>query len=475
MLLEELAAAVDVPIGIRVSAPEYIEGGLDTDEVADWVETLASDADLAYVHVSRSVYTDAYSLSTQVADMTLEPSEYRSSAALLRTRLGGIPVIDVCRVETLAQAEGILERGGADMVGMVRALIANPRLPGPLAGRSEDGRAEPSCIYINQGCLGAIELGATIACSVNPEVGEEAEWARIRELNVASRRVLVVGAGVAGLEASASAALRGHHVTLVERSLEPGGALLLAARMPRREKFRTLVGELVDRARGSGVRFETGSRMTAKDAVAGDWDVIILATGGEASREPSSMAAGTTASGWSIEEAIDQDVRGRHIAVLDQTGDWVAPDLAADLSNRGAEVELVTPGEIVASNVTMYSRLALLERLKHAGVNVRVSARLVPARHGVEIRSDHNRDRVRMSRLDAIVSVQPRRANDSLVRDLRELGYANDVYLVGDAWSPRGLLEAVREGRLAALAVGIPSDRLAHLAGYRPPILHGSN
>src|SRR5262249_7710682 len=148
------------------------------------------------------------------------------------------PVIVTGRIVTPAQAEEVLRSGAADLVGMTRALIADPEMPRKAReGRLGDIRV---CMGSGEGCIDRLYFGMPIGCVQNPVIGREREWSALAPTD-AARQVTVVGGGPAGMEAARVLAERGHRVTLLERADELGGALRIAARAPGWEAYASAV------------------------------------------------------------------------------------------------------------------------------------------------------------------------------------------------------------------------------------------
>src|SRR5262249_15690169 len=166
-------------------------------------------------------------------------------AALTKTVVR-VPVIVAGRMVTAEQAEAALTSGVCDLVGMTRALIADPEMPKKVAeGRRDDVRV---CVGASEGCIGRLRQGKAITCVQNPAIGREAELLQIHPA-ATRRRVVVVGGGVAGLEAARVAALRGHETILLEASEAVGGQVLAVACAPKREDYANIPAWLPGQAK----------------------------------------------------------------------------------------------------------------------------------------------------------------------------------------------------------------------------------
>ncbi len=444
-------AAPSLPVGLRVSADEFLEGGLRPDDVIEAVSVVRAEHPLAYVHVSHSAYHGSWSLSTQIADMSFPHAPFRHHARQFTDALPGLPVIAVCRLDSLEEAAELIADGDADLVALARPHIADPHL----VRKAVEGRSHEvtSCLACNQGCIGRLEQSLPISCVVNPEVGAEDEWkeawATLAERP--TRRVLVVGGGPAGLQAAVAADRAGHRVTLAESSAQLGGQIAGAAKVPGRERLSLLVDDLVRDARGRGIDLLLGVTMTLEQVLNGQWDDVIVATGSVPSRadlgagvpiETTLEAASRVASG----EAL----AGRRVVVLDEEGGWTGASLAEAYAALGAEVHLVSPTAGLSHRITTYSRLALIPRLKALGVRAHLmrTAQITGAGR-VTLTDTLSGDTNVLEGVAIVVDAGRPTARDDLYQALDAAPGGPRVHVVGDANSPRTALEAVYEGRIA--------------------------
>lgn len=470
---EALAAVLDAadgrPVGVRISAEEFLPDGLSStgagaEDVTEVVALLLDELPIAFVNVSHSAYVGAWSLSTQMADMTFPPAPFRQLSRVVKDALPDIPVMAICRMDTIDRAADVLESGDADMVGLTRAHIADPRLVAKALGT--DTEPVRHCIACNQGCIGRIEQSKPMSCVVNPEVGFEGIWAgwRRRTATPPPRRIAVVGAGPTGLSAAVAAARRGHDVTLYDRRRAAGGQIThMAARLTGRDRFQVMVDDLLAAAEHHGVTTELGVHIDPEylrhESLV---DAVVVATGST----PAPPYRGRDV--WAAIEHPPE--AGARVVVRDVDGTWAGAGLALHLATSGAEVWLVTPMPKLAWNVTLYSWFSLTRLLGEAGVRVRLLREIdrSPPTNGVGdviLRDVLTGEQERVPDIADVIDVGPRRALDPLVESLQSAGFDGDIVLAGDAYAPRTALEAVWEGHLAGLLAG----------GERPPRLtdHG--
>ena len=214
-------------VGIKMPANEGVEGGIDADEAARITGRLAATGAFDLFAYGQGNFS--LSLENHVPDMHFRPGHFIDLHRRMREAAGGIPVMALGRVGTPDLAERIVAEGYGDLVGMTRAQVSDAAF----ANKAREGREDEirPCVFDNF-CWGQVHAGKPLAEFHNPHLGErgEADW--MPDPAAHPRRVVVVGAGPAGLEAAWIAAARGHEVHLFGAGPAPGGKLLLEARLP---------------------------------------------------------------------------------------------------------------------------------------------------------------------------------------------------------------------------------------------------
>ncbi|MEP7200200.1 MAG: FAD-dependent oxidoreductase, partial [Chloroflexota bacterium] len=267
---------------------------------------------------------------------------------------------------TPAQAEEVLRRGAADMVGMTRALIADPDMPRKAReGRDADIRI---CMGTSEGCIDRLYMGLPIGCVQNPVTGREREWGVLQKAETA-RRVVVVGGGPAGMEAARVAAERGHAVTLFERSDQLGGAIRIASRAPGWEAYAQSVDWLERQLRKLPVTLQLNQEATLPLLLDCGAEAVIVATGARPRRpeihgvhQPHVHTVADVLAGRA-------EIKGRCV-ILDETGYTPGPKVADLLSSAGHAVEFVTWQYSLGEDIGTTVRAKLYERLLRQGVMV---------------------------------------------------------------------------------------------------------
>ncbi len=437
------------PVGVRLSASDLTPGGPAEPEMRDFALALERQGVVDFVDVS---------LGTQRSPGKFigamhEPHGYELPHAEQLTRSLSVPTIVTGRILTLAEAEGVLAAGVADLVSLVRATIADA---GIVAKSFEGREAEVRpCISCNQGCVGGLFASGRMGCAVNAEVGREASIDPIGDAP-ARRVILVAGAGPAGLEAARVSALRGHRVIVRESTSAPGGVTRLARLAPFRQEFGGICDWLADECARLGVEIAYSSPVDAQVVADLDPDVVLVATGSSFRRDglqrwrPLLEIPGVERPHVvTPTEVLSGRATGRNAFVLDDLGSYPAVGVAEYLLREGAAVTLaashalVAPGlvptmewepavgRLHAAGATLLTRVAL-ERVTEDGVGVR---------HLDSGATDE-------LECDLVVLVTGYAAERSLADVLADVH--PDVRLVGDARSPRGLQAAIGDANTLA-------------------------
>ncbi len=454
-LLLEIVAAVreaigpELALGVRLCGDELIDGGTTIDETVEVARMVEASGRVDYVNTSIGVATAT--LYMIEASMHIPPGYALFIASALRKAVT-MPVVGVGRFKDPLQAERALAEGHCDLVGVVRGQIADADFAAKArSGHTEDIRL---CLSCNQECVGRMGLNRWLGCIENPRTGREALVPAEIPRAPRRRRVLVVGAGPAGLQTALTAARRGHEVEVREQADAPGGQAALAATVPNRAEFGDVVRNQVTECARLGVVVRYGERVDAAAVRAMQPDVVVVATGAVPERpywapEPGATAVPQVAH---VREVLDGSARpeGR-VVLVDELGFHQATSVAELLADRGCTVEVVTPGMVVGQDLGITLDMENWQ-VRAAAKGIRQSTDLVvTALDGDGLHLLHHptgRDDVRTC--DWVVLASPQRADDGLYRELR--GGPWELHRVGDCVAPRRAHAAVVDGdRIGAL------------------------
>jgi mycofactocin system FadH/OYE family oxidoreductase 2 len=438
----------DFVVGARISGDERTPGGLTADDMVEIARRLAGSGLLDFLSIIGGAAHDYALQAAAIPNMSFGAGVYLPLAAAVKRAVPGMPVLHASRIVDPLHADRIVLAGDVDVVGMTRALIADPDLPRKAReGRFDDIR---TCVGANEGCIDRIYLGKAVSCVQNPATGREAELGEVRPA-AAPTRLVVVGGGVAGLEAARIAALRGCRVVLLEKTGELGGQVLLAARAPARAEYAGIARYLAAQVRKLGVDVRLGVEATAELVVSERPDAVIVATGSHPYVPPVPGSDGKHV-------VTDRDVLagettvGASIVVVDDVHTEEALSTAELLLDQGRRVEVISPLFYVGQDVGITSVAPLYARLYGKGVVLTPCTEL-RAIEGttVIVANVFSGAERRIEPVDTVVLAAGSRSTDTLYRALR--GQVARLYAVGDCVAPRGVHQAILDGTRAARAL----------------------
>ena len=423
MLTRAIRKAVpDMVIDYKLSivTPQRGKGGIDEADAVQFAQWLVEDG-VDMLHVAQANHTG--NMADTIPPMGVQPYGFFVKIAGDIKKAVNVPVSAVGRIVDAEMAERVIESGMADMVAMGRPLLADPDWGTKIAaGKACDIRR---CISCNKGCTDAIQNRQFLSCVLNAENGYE----NTRSIQPAAqkKKIAVLGGGPAGLEAARVAALRGHDVTLFEKTTTLGGQLNIACVPPRKEEMRRAAQDLIHAVCNAGVHLCMGQTRTAEQLKDAGFEAVINAVGAHsaAPRIPG-IDSVNVADAWKV-LAGEQQVYGT-VAVIG--GGMVGCETAEYLAARGCKVSVIEMMDKIAAGESTTILPTLLENYKTYGVEQ------YPSHKVKEFRMDavvcENKDGAEVTiPCDYIVLAMGARSNEFDAAALEAAGIP--VYSIGDA------------------------------------------
>jgi len=361
MLTRAIRKAVpDMVIDYKLSivTPQRGKGGIDEADAVQFAQWLVEDG-VDMFHVAQANHTG--NMADTIPPMGVQPYGFFVKIAGDIKKAVNVPVSAVGRIVDADMAARVIESGMADMVAVGRPLLADPDWGTKIAaGKACDIRR---CISCNKGCTDAIQNRQFLSCVLNAENGYE----NTRSIQPAAqkKKIAVLGGGPAGLEAARVAALRGHDVTLFEKTTTLGGQLNIACVPPRKEEMRRAAQDLIHAVCNAGVHLCMGQTRTAEQLKDAGFDAVINAVGAHsaAPRIPG-IDSVNVADAWKV-LAGEQQVYGT-VAVIG--GGMVGCETAEYLAARGCKVSVIEMMDKIAAGESVTILPTLLENYKTYGV-----------------------------------------------------------------------------------------------------------
>ena len=423
----DLALLFDIP------PDEFVEGGITIEESLLMARML-EDAGIQAFRLHPGVY-ETYQYVVPPAPI---PKGYQIKYAQEFKRvLKKAKVMVGHRIHDPQMAEEVLAQDKADMILLGRPLIADPEFPKKVAeGRADEVR---KCISCNIGCVGHIASGIPASCTVNPMVGKEEEY---RILPTESpKKVLVIGGGVGGMEAARVASIRGHQVTLLEKSDQLGGMANVAAIAPFKSEIKSLIEYLSIQLEKQKIEVRLGREITADDVLKLGPDAVIVATG--AIPDPMEGFPGL-AEHPRVVSALDvllgKADTGDRIAIIG--GGLVGLEVAEILSAKGKQITVLEMQPDVGMNMEIFTKALMVPRLMEADVDMLAGTKVDKITKDGVVADGEAID------ADTVILAVGMKSNQKLFVDLK--GKVPELHAIGDCVRPRRLMNAIHDGANAA-------------------------
>ncbi|MBS1269491.1 MAG: putative N-methylproline demethylase [Gammaproteobacteria bacterium] len=364
-------------VGVRMVLDEALDGGLHFDEGLEIARRLVDTGAIDFINVIRGHIDTDKGLSKVIPNMGTPSGPNLDFCRTIKEALE-IPVLHSARINDVATARHAIAGGALDLVGMTRAHMADPHITRKIE-RGQEDRIRP-CVGMGY-CIDRLYEPGDALCIHNPATGRERHMPHDIVPASRQRRVVVVGAGPAGLEAARVCARRGHRVTLLEAAAQPGGQVLLAAKVERRREIIGITEWLSAEAEAAGVETRFNCLADSESVLQLEPDAVVVATGGLPNTAFLKSGDELVTTTWDI--LGGQVPPAKEVLVFDDHGQHQGLSCAEYLVHAGSSVEIATPDRLIGQEVGGTNIPAYLKTFHENGVTMSPTLRLV----GVE-RSD---------------------------------------------------------------------------------------
>jgi 2,4-dienoyl-CoA reductase-like NADH-dependent reductase (Old Yellow Enzyme family) len=372
-VLQEIrrAAGSDFIVGVRMVIDEDdLEDGLAFDEGLEIAKRFQDAGLIDFVNVIKGHIESDEALSHVIPIMGTPAAPHLDMVKRVKQALT-VPILHAARIADVATARHAVASGAVDLVGMTRAHMADPHIVAKIM-RGEEERIRP-CVGAGY-CIDRIYQGGEALCLHNPATGREQTMPHTITPASAKKRVVVVGAGPAGLEAARVSAARGHKVTLFEAAQRPGGQVAIAAKAPRRKEIIGIIDWLVAEVEHLGVDLRTGVFAEPSDVQALNPDIVVIATGGVPNPGFFPGAEDLATTTWDV--LSGQVAVGDNVLFYDDEGGTEALSSADFVAAKAKNLEIVTPERVLGVDVGGLNYPAFYKAFYQAKVTTSLNLRL---------------------------------------------------------------------------------------------------
>ena len=431
-VLERIREKVGYDFGIdyRMSGDELIPDGLHIDEAVEFAQIIEDKVDT--INVSAGLFCEPKTLAITHPTIFVDHGHNVYLAEKIKKAVK-IPISCVGRIIDPEMAERIIAEEKADIVGMTRALIADPELPQKAqSGRIEDIR--PCC-----GCLECQGRGAVflpLRCAENPEIGRETKLATVKDAT-ASKRVLIIGGGPAGMQAAITATSRGHRVTIVEKSDRLGGNLKYVGDIPFKRDLKAFLDYMIRTVDKLPVKVRLNTEASKALILLEAPDLLLVAAGAEP-YIPESLNLSHPSVFWSGDVHIGKITTGNKVVIIG--GGMIGCETALVLAKEGKNVTIIEMRNALAVDLNLVTRIHLLDLLEQHNVDVQTNTvfKEISAEGNVKVVTDGVEKVITADTVLVSIGLTPR-------KDIAEKfsGLVPEIRSIGDCVKAQRVMQAI--------------------------------
>ena len=422
----------------RISANELVAGGMQEEDTIEFVKMIEDKIDL--LHVSAGVLSDNWTLPHMIQPTYL-PHEYNVHRAEKLKEALNVPITTVGSISSIEAADRIIAEGKADIVAMVRSILADPEIVNKEMHGQTDSRPCLRCFTCNKQTRNFYP----IRCSVNPVLGRESHYADVRQAKE-KKRVIIIGGGPAGMQAALTASYRGHEVVLYEKTDRLGGNLILAWALEIKNDMKRYTEWLVHKTENTpGITVNLNTEATAERVISDKANVVIVAVG--ADPIPADFPGASKPNVfWVGDVNVGNAKVGEIVVVIG--GGFTGTETALQLAKDGKKVTVIDILEYTELQADWPRGLA--EQSEEYSVRFQTGMRVEEITDKGIIAIDNKFKRVTIAADTVILSLgfEPRIATVNQFKNLTA-----DVYIIGDCMKARTVKEAVHDGFNVAVEI----------------------
>ena len=361
----------DFIVGVRCVLDEMKEGGITPEDGIQIAQSLKDSGLVDFFNIIRGRIDSDPELSKVIPLQGMPSAPHLDFAGEIR-KITKLPTFHAAKIQDVATARHAISSGKLDMVGMTRAHIADPHIVQKIMqNREENIRPCVGATY----CLDRIYQGGEALCIHNAATGRELQMPHVVKRARKCKKIIIVGAGAAGLEAARVAAERGHEVVVYEAAPDAGGQIRLIAKNTRRSEMASIIDWRLAQCAKHDVTFHYNTWIDGPELHDESGDIIIVATGGFPNTDLLKQGNEYVHSTWDI---ISGDIKpGRNVLIFDDAGDNAALQAAEVVAKSGAKLEILTPDRTFASEIMGINLVPYIQALQWENVTFNLTYRLL--------------------------------------------------------------------------------------------------